>query len=239
MERYRTTLILLGVLIALGALALLLNRGDTDTSAVPTPVPEKYVWQDTNPVIAIDVVSATGRVSVRQEVASTAWHLAEPISDVAEAVVVNSMAGQLQNLIAMEVLTDVEDLSQYDLDDTAFMITATFSDTQQTKRTLEVGGLTIDAGGYYVRQSGGDTVYVVSNVTIEPLRSWLESPPKAPPTPTPLPLVTPTEPITGTTTITGTATVTGTLPITSTSPGSANPTTPDAGTPVASPTATR
>src|SRR5438045_8024078 len=67
-------------------------------------------------------------------------------------------------------------------------VTVTFSDTQGTKRTFNVGTSTPDGSGYYVNTAGSNTVYVVSNTTIEPLRTWLTTPPVEQPSPTPIPI---------------------------------------------------
>jgi hypothetical protein len=103
---------------------------------------------------------------------------------------------------------------------------------------LLVGNATFDGSGYYVKTPESSTAYVVSNGTIEPLKSWFTTPPIEQPTPTPLPLATPsaTTAITGTLTVTSTEEITGSTTLTSTAPGAANPTTPLVSTPELSPT---
>jgi hypothetical protein len=254
MERYRTTLILLGVLIVLVLVAFFVNLNPSSTVGVPTPVPEVNVWNEPNQVVGIDVISATQRVSLHKDVTTTIWTLTEPIQHDADPFVVGSIADVLQKPIATSVITNPDDLAQYHLDKPSFSVEATFSDTQHTKHTLLIGGPTFDGSNYYTKLPESGTVYAISNSTVDPLRSWLTTPPLLQPTATPLPItVVPTETLTTTTSVTSTlipeaspsgtpaitttTTISGTNPITSTSPGAANPTTPVASPPLL-PTAT-
>ena len=260
MERYRTTIILVAVLIALGALAFFLTNqqgtGDVADFSTPTPDPTLLVWQESDQLVGIDVVSGTQRVVLRKDVESASWVIQEPISDTADTFVVSPVADNLQNLRATTVITDAQDLAQFGLDDPSLSVTATFSDTEGTRHTVLIGSATVDGSAYYGKRPDADTVYLIGNVTVEPLRSWLTSPPKAQPTPTPIPItVVPTSEVTPTTAgtagpteapepdpattappeataepgaPTSTVTIEGTSPITNTAPGAANPTTPEA-----------
>lgn len=253
MERYRTTIILVILLVLLAAVAFFMsNRGGTTDSAFPTSVPAVYVWQDANQVIGIDVISGTSKVSVRKDITTTLWSITEPVQEPADPFNVGNVADLLKDLRAAVSITDSANLADFGLDANTLTIAATFSDTQQTKRTLIVGKPTFDGANYYAKLQDAPQVYLVSNALIEPAKSWLTTPPINPPTPTPLPItVVPTSPptpegtITSTSTITSsvspvtspdvgtptqaittTSTVTGTLPVTNTVPGAANPTTP-------------
>ncbi|HYP39119.1 MAG TPA: DUF4340 domain-containing protein [Chloroflexia bacterium] len=249
MERYRTTSILVIVLLLLAAVAFFMsNRGGTTDSAFPTSVPITYVWQDPNQVIGIDVMSGTNTVSVRKDVTTTLWSIIAPVQEPADPFNVGNVADLMKDLRAAATLTESANLADFGLDVNTLTVVATFSDTQQTKRTLIVGKPTFDGANYYAKLQDTPQVYLVSNALIEPVKSWLTTPPINPPTPTTLPItVVPTTPptpegtITTTVTITSsvspdvgvptsaittTSTITGTLPITNTAPGAANPTTP-------------
>lgn len=248
MERYRTTLIMLGVLLVLGALAIFLNNRSNSSdlaNGTPTPV-SQYVWQDDNQVTGIDVMSGTNKVSLKKDVVTTVWQITEPVKTDADTFAVGNEADSLKSLQATSVLTDSSDLKQYGLDKPAMSATMIFSDTKSTKRTILVGTTTFDGAGYYVKTPDTAKVYVVANTTIEPLRSWLTTPPVNPPTPTVVPItIVPTSAVTSTATITATVgpspppvahsptvpitstnTISSTTAITSTSPGAANATTP-------------
>jgi hypothetical protein len=105
-----------------------------------------------------------------------------------------------------------------------------FSDTAGTKRTLLLGGKTIDGSAYYAKTADKADVYLVSNTIVEPLRSWFDAPPKVVPTATPLlPTIGPTQEVTGTGTITGTVLPVGTTtPAGAMTPGAGGTTTPQA-----------
>jgi hypothetical protein len=196
------------------------------------------VWQDTNAVTGIDVVSATQRVSIRKDITTTVWSIVEPVSDTADVFAVGNLADQVQNLTAQSELTGTTDLAQYGLDGTPLQATFTFGAEGGTTRTLLIGDTTPDGGAFYVKRADGPNVYLVTTYSLEPLRTWLTTPPIAQPTPTPIPVTvlptvepSPTGAITGTLAVTATQGLSGTLPITNTDPGSANPTTPVAPTP--------
>ena len=243
MERYRTTIILLVLLVALGGLAFVLggNRGTTPTDS-PTPVPVTYVWQEPNQVVALDAVSGTEKLVLTKDITTTIWSIREPISDTADPFAVGNLTDQLQNLQAAGTITEASDLAQFGLAEPQVTLTLTFSDTANTKRTLLIGDPTIDGSAYYVKAGDKPEVFLVSNAVIQPLHSWFTNPPKVIPTATPLlPTIGPTQEVTATGTITGTVlpagtttpaaqvtgTISGTETITAQEPAGANATTPE------------
>ncbi|MEA2572913.1 MAG: hypothetical protein QOH93_211 [Chloroflexia bacterium] len=232
MERYRTTIILLVLLLALGGFAVFLggNKGTTTTPGVPTEAPVSYVWQDPNPITGLDAVSGTQRLVLSKDAATTIWSIREPISDTADPFAVGNLTDQLQNLQASSTITEAGDLAQFGLAQPSITTTLTFSDTAGTKRTLLVGNQTIDGAAFYVKAADKPDVYLVSNALIEPLRSWFSSPPKVVPTATPLlPTIGPTQAVTATGTITGTSVPSGTtVPTGTTAPSTSGTTTPAA-----------
>ena len=227
MERYRTTIIMAVALIVLGGLALFLNNRNTGTTGTATPVPVTYLWEEPNPVSAIDVVSGTGKVELTKDPVLGTWAIKEPVQKPADLFAVSGVADSLQKLQAMFSLTGTADLSQYGLAPNPIVVTATFSDTQHTTHAFNIGTTTPDGSGYYVNIPGSTTVYVISNATIEPFRTWLITPPVEQPSPTPVPItVVPTETPTPTAPpqATGTAGAQTTpTPTVLTTPGAATP----------------
>src|SRR3954471_18649246 len=241
MERYRTTIIMLVALVALGGLAFFLGGRNGSSSATPTPTPVQYVWQEDSPVASIDVVSDTGKVSLRQDVSTTVWSLVEPIKDTADPFAVGGEADALKSLLASRVLTTPEALSNYGLESTKFRVDVATGGSSPKQHAILIGSTTVDGSGYYVKTPDSPTVYVVSNQVIEPMKGWLTTPPKVQPTATPAPItIVPTPPeasgtVTSTVTLpdvsppvtsTGTTDLGASATITSTSPGAANATTP-------------
>jgi hypothetical protein len=189
MERYRTTIILVAVLAVLGGLALFLNnRGGSSSTATPTPIAQPAVWQASGDVVALKVVSGTKTVELRKDVTTTVWSLVSPVSATADPFTVGNVADQFKSLQASTVITAPADLAQYGLVNAPLQITVKSGSTPPARHELSVGIATVDGSGYYVQERGGKDVYVVGNTLIEPVKSWLDSPPKAQPTATPLPL---------------------------------------------------
>lgn len=75
-------------------------------------------------------------------------------------------AGTLYSVEADRALEDVEDLSEYGLDDPSNTITVT---TEEEKTVLQVGEKNTSTGQYYIKMEGDDsTVYVVESSVVEP-----------------------------------------------------------------------
>ncbi|MEO8284938.1 MAG: DUF4340 domain-containing protein [Chloroflexota bacterium] len=240
MQRYRTTIIMGGALIILAVLAIFLTRNNSATLGVPTPTPLTYVWEEANPVSAISVMSGTEKVSLKKDPTLGTWTITEPVSKPADLFAVSGVADSLQKLQAQFSLTGTTDLEQYGLGANPMVVSVTLSDTQGTKQSLDVGRSTPDGSGYYVKKSDSGDVYVVQNTTIEPLRTWLTTPPVEQPTATPLPITvgpqasaTPTASGSETTIpeSTPSALATGTA-VSESTPAEASPTTGEATTPV-------
>lgn len=202
MERYRTTLVLGGVLIVLVVLAFFLTNKNTVTTGTETPVPNVYIWEDANPVKALEIMSGTNKVGLTKDVVLGTWHIDAPVDKPADIFQVGGVADSLQRLQAQYTLSDTTDLAQYGLAGQPLQITATYSDTAGTKRSLLIGNATPDGSAYYVKTPDNAKVYTVVNSTIEPVRTWLTAPPIQPPSPTPVPIT----PVTATPTGTDTAT---------------------------------
>lgn len=222
MERYRTTLIMAAALLILMGLAFFLTANNASApTGSPTPTVKSFIWQDTNAVKAIDIVSGTEKVNLVKDSVSGSWSITQPIQKPADVFQVGNVADALQNLEAQYALTGTTDLSQYGLATPPMQVTITFSDTQGSTRVLQVGSATTDGAGYYVKVPDGNTVYLVTNTTVEPLRSWLTNPPILQPTATPVPIT----PVTDTPTPTATPTIV---------PGAAGAEATATGTPLAS-----
>ncbi len=229
MERYRTTILLGVVLLVLAALAFFLSSNNASSPGEATPTPNIYIWQDDNPAIALDVMSGTSKVSIVKDVISGTWQIKEPVDRPADLFQVGGVANSLQILQAQYTLSDTTDLTQYGLDGQPMSVTVTFSDTAHTTRTLLIGHATPDGGGYYVKLPDGNKLYTVINSTIEPMRTWLVSPPVELPSPTPVPITPVTATPTDTTTPTPTAEGTSSEPPSTATPAeSTSPSAPTA-----------
>ena len=227
MERYRTTIILGGVLLVLGILAFFLSSRNAASPGTVTPVPNVYVWDELVPVKALEAVSGSEKIVLTKDPVLGSWRINEPVDELADIFQVGSVADSMQRLQAQYALSDTTDLEQFGLASPVLEITATFSDTAGSTRKLLVGKLTPDGAGYYVKTPDSNKLYTVLSTTIGQVVNWLKNPPVQPPTPTPVPIT----PVTATPTeiISATATLSTPPPVT---------TPPSAETPVATNTAT-
>jgi hypothetical protein len=189
--RYTSTVILAAVFLVL-ALALFFLNQNPEAGVInptPTPTPAPVVWDlsaSTAQAVRVDTISQT----VAVQIVNNQWQLTAPTNEPASQFQVGSVADQLKNLQAQRVLTET-DLTKYGLDTPVLTVTLVVSGAQQTTNTLLVGKATIDGGSYYVKNKDKPEIYVVLNSLIEQIRSWITTPPKAEPTPTPLLIITP------------------------------------------------
>lgn len=247
MERYRTTLILAAVLLVLVGAIFFMQGQNPAATGTPTATATQYVWEETNPAVGLTVVSDTGRVVLEKDATLGSWRILEPVQQPADLFAVSGLADSMQKLVATYTLSETTDLEQYGLN-TPMTVTLEFSGTAVSERTLLIGGPLTTGAGYYVKTPDSNQVYVIGNTIVEPLRSWLTTPPVMPPTPTPAPQLTVVPPATPTppgspeviatpaaatpgNDVTPTIAITATTEITTTSPGAANPATPEAATP--------
>jgi hypothetical protein len=203
--RYTGTVIMVGVflLLAVALFALTNNPNAGVISPTPTAAPPPTVWNlSAGTTQGLVVQSPTGTVAL--QIVNNQWQLTAPTNEPASQFQVGAAADQLKNLQATQVITAPADLAQYGLNSPVLTVTLVISGVTPPENRLLVGSSTIEGGSYYVQVAGQPYVYVVLNTLIEQLRSWLTTPPKAEPTPTPLVVASPvpTSPITGTVSLT-------------------------------------
>lgn len=190
--RYTGTVIMVGVfaLLAVALFALTNNPNAGVINPTPTATPPPTVWDlSAGTTQGLSVQSPTQTVAV--QIVNNQWQLTAPTNEPASQFQVGAAADQLKNLQAQAVITTAGDLAQYGLNSPVLTITLVISGVTPTDNRLLVGGNTIDGGSYYVQVAGKPEVYTVLNTLIEQLRSWLTTPPKAEPTPTPLVVLSP------------------------------------------------
>jgi hypothetical protein len=231
MERYRTTLILAAVLLILGGLAFFLSGRNASSPGEATPIPNVYIWEDPNPVKGLEVISGSNKIALAKDVLLGSWRITEPVDEPADIFSVGGVADSFQNLLAQHTLSDTTDLEQFGLAGQPMVVTATFSDTAGTKRTVIIGKMTPDGSGYYVKVPDSNKLYTIGNFTIEPINTWLIVPPVQPPSPTPVPIT----PVTSTPTATPPPTAEGGTPAATPTTGAAAPSDVPTATPASSP----
>lgn len=181
-------MIILGVvfLLLLGGIWALNQQPEVSTS--PTPEPTVVAWNyATGTVQSLTVQSLTSTVAL--QVQGDDWRITAPLAADADDVQVAQEATTLKILQASQKIGDnVPDLAQYGLTTPALTATLVLSGATTPQQSFVVGKQSVDGASYFINPVGTKAVYLVSNAAIEPLKTWLLTPPVAVPTPTPLPV---------------------------------------------------
>ncbi len=191
---YRSTAILLAVLVVLGGIVYSVMRqpapDQSGAASQSTPV-VTFSPQDATKI----VVSSADKTT---EIARTSgtWAIVRPEATPADAARVEGWIDQLGNLTAERVVDDVTDLGTYGLNQPRLNVEVDLAGGKTIR--LAFGDKTPDGGAYYVRlpddASKAKSVYLISAPLGDDLNSALTKPPKAIPTPTPLPTLVPATP---------------------------------------------
>ncbi len=187
--RFRHTLILVVVALALGGVALLLERQEPhpspDSAAVPTPLPELL---RVNEGAITDVIlerTATDQRThlVRRTVED--WYLLEPDiePDAAGEVDVFQVLNFLETLAVLRprrVLTGTLDLAEYGLAPAALEVT--LHEEDGTTHQMRLGAMNADFSAYYVllgdeEEGASYTIYLVPSYVGVEIERLLDTPP--------------------------------------------------------------
>lgn len=183
---FRTTLVLLVVLVALGAYVWFgeFNAGKPTMPALtPTPVVLNFPIEE---VTEMTVESGEGRV-VLLHGSGSEWKLVEPVVDDADPGRMNVLMYKFSDLEASRAITDsVGSLADYGLDEP--IVTSTFKFKDGSTITLAVGSAVPTGAGHYAKRSDQDAVYLIPTSEVEALQQVVTNPPRKPtPTPSPTP----------------------------------------------------
>lgn len=183
--------------VAAGLVALLVfgdlgsDEGDdaTPTAGVEMLFPEDLL----EAVLALRVVDhESGEVVEATSDDGQTWTLEELPADAPDDLPpdndrINSALFGLPGILPRRVLSGIEAMAPYGLDDPRY--TLTYRLTSGEERTLYIGEESPTATGYYVRLvedvSAGAAVYVIPTATLSSVIGFVDDPPLLYPTPTP------------------------------------------------------
>jgi len=188
---YRTTAILLAVLIILAGAVYYLQKQPTAAEVAQqqkTPQIVNFATTDATKLVVSGTITTTSIVK-----SGTTWNLEQPQPGPADNGRVNGWADQLGQLTADRVIDGASDLGTYGLAQPKFSVEVDLQGGKTVK--LAFGDKTPDGSDYYVwfpdDQTKAKSVYLVNAPLGDELSSALTKPPQAVPTPTALPTLVP------------------------------------------------
>lgn len=185
--RFRNTLILLAILIALAAYVVLVEReapSSEDREATPpaTPLPEVLSYQATDARTLRLSRPTTGQRTTLEYADDGQWHITEPVTEEADQDKVIRLIESLSALRPRRVLTGtVGEPGQYDLDPPVMLVEIEMKDG--AAHVLKLGGKNPSRSGYYGQVSGDERIYLMPSHIGTDVERYLNEPPVKP-TPT-------------------------------------------------------
>lgn len=180
---YKTTLILLAILVVVGGGVYWQDIRPGPKKEAPKAT--QILSFDAKDINSLEVTYNNKTTELHKE-GDSKWQLTKPENADADYWSVEGMISRLGNLSANRALTGtVGDLATYGLDHP--IIEAKVGTTQGKQDTLTVGDKSPDGTAYYVKRNDSDTIFLVSTSLISDVQKLVTNPPKAIPTPTPAP----------------------------------------------------
>ena len=213
--KFRTTVVLLIVLAALGGYVLWSGRQRSDANVTTGAAAIPVLQLDPAGIRAVEV-RGEGK-QVRVERAANGWQVKLPKPGPADAFRVTEVISGLAKLSATQTITPTgQNLAPYGLDKPAYEVRLEGSPPE----TLRLGAKNPDGSATYVQRAAAPTIYLAKDSLIDTIERWVSDPPAQPtPAPTAPPLtILPTVPITPTSAITPTLLPTATNPLSLTLP---------------------
>lgn len=204
---FRTTAALLAVLIILaGAVYYVTLQPATDPTAASAKRSPVVTFTPTD---ATKIVVSSADKTTEVTKSGSTWTITKPDSGPAEVAQVEGWADQIGTLTSDRVIDGASDLSAYGLASPKFNVQVDLKTGTSIK--LAFGDKTPDGADYYVRLPDDATkaksVFLIGSALGDDLSGALTKPPKALPTPTPLPTLVPVTVSPLPTTVAGTPTV--------------------------------
>jgi hypothetical protein len=194
--RFRNTLILVAVVLALGAYVVFVelrapSSQDKSATVAPTPLPplESFAAGDARTIRLSRPGQAQRTELTRKD--DGQWYVTVPVQEEANQEEVTRLAEDLATLQPQRVLTDTTGpLSDYELDPPASLVEVELASNITV--TLKIGAQDAVGSGYYGQVSGDERIYLLPSYTASEVDRFLTTPPVKP-TPEPTEPLVPTE----------------------------------------------
>jgi hypothetical protein len=191
MKRWRTTLIVVAIFVALAAYVLLVEvKREPPAEQEPTPTPLPLLSLSIDDVQSLRISGGASTAGMRvldvahndlewrlsttdPDAAAGTPCLANPDGCLADPYIIHLAVDDLCHLGARRALLEqVSELAQYGLDPIALTIEiATGSGGHQK---IYIGRQTPDGMDYYVQREGDPRLYLVAQYTLQPFFEWLK-----------------------------------------------------------------
>ena len=188
----RSTVVYITILLAVVADYLYLSSRDPSAEPQATPAPTEeisYLFPaEAGAPTSIEIKAKSGETVQLARNSEAAWVLKQPFEAGAEQGLSEAAASQVMTMRVLEKIKEIDpELVGLKVPD--YVLTIIFNNA--TERTVHVGVVTPTESGYYVQDSAGGEVLIVSKSSVDALRGLLTAPPYlASPTPGNVPFET-------------------------------------------------
>ncbi len=196
----RSTVVYITILAAVVGVFLYFNFRKEPAAAETTPGPDtevSYLFQAAEGTpTSIMVRAKSGEIVELARNPEGAWALKQPLVAAAEQSSSEAAASQVLTMRILEKIDKI-DTDLVGLKEPAYVLTVKFSN--DTERSAHIGVVTPSESGYYVQDSSGGKVLIISKSSVDALLGLLNAPPYLE-TPTPSHMPSSTESVTATAT---------------------------------------
>jgi hypothetical protein len=188
----RSTVVYITILLAVVAIFLYrsFRKPPVGIEATPAPTTEvSYLFPaEAGTPASISIKAKSGETVELARNAENAWALRRPIEADAEQGSAEAAASQVMTMRLLERIAKI-DPEVVGLREPEYILTVKFNGG--TERTVYIGVVTPTESGYYVQDSSGGEVVIISKSSVDALLGLLTAPPYLEtPTPSPVPLET-------------------------------------------------
>ena len=177
------TAVLFGVLIVLAGIVYYVSKQPTPQQVQSKAQHPQIV--SFKPTDVLNLVLTDGKKTVSIDKSGAGWQITKPVTEAADSTQVGGLLDQLGNLTADRVIQGSTDLASYGLTKPSLNVQVGLQGGKTVK--LAFGDKTPDGSEYYAQLSTAKNVYLVSASLGDDLKTALNQPPKALPTPTLVP----------------------------------------------------
>jgi hypothetical protein len=187
----RSTVVYITILIVVVATYLYLNSREqpAQPEAAPGPTAEvSYLFPaEVGSPISLQIEAKSGETVELARNADGAWALKQPLLAAADQGSSEAAASQVMTLRVLEKITKI-DPELVGLKEPEYILAVKFNNG--TERTVHIGVVTPTESGYYVQDSNGGEVLIISKSSVDALLGLVTAPPFLE---TPTPRLTPPE----------------------------------------------